>query len=78
LQAQADTARRESERIDRDRRRQVRQETKASDEAARQKGSWWLMPKSRDEFSQAAGARARELQTDKAAARVKTKFNFVE
>jgi len=36
------------------------------------------MPKSRDEFSQAAGARARELQTDKAAARVKTKFNFVE
>ena len=36
------------------------------------------MQENRDRFSEAAGARAQELLTDKSAAKVKAKMNFVE
>ena len=56
-------------------------ERKARDVTARQTGSWWAnrdVQEDRGRFSQAADARAQELLTDKDAAKVKTKFNFVD
>ena len=63
--------------------RRLRQvgEHQARDQAARATPSWWAnraVQEDRDKFREAAGARAQELLTDKDAAKVKTKLNFVD